>query len=128
MFVFILSFSLFMQCHNFQMVVNTCRELWQQLEEERLTRERLTQQLQQQGNVITTLTTVRINLIIYSSLSEFVCLSLSHCLSVSLFRCLSFSLSVCQSFYLPAFPCVYHFQFYVSSFISLPWFVLMHCL
>ncbi|XP_037783961.1 putative uncharacterized protein DDB_G0291608 [Penaeus monodon] len=43
--------------HTITMVVNTCRELWQQLEEERLTRERLTQQLQQQGNVITTLTT-----------------------------------------------------------------------
>ncbi|KAG7177632.1 histone acetyltransferase KAT6A-like [Homarus americanus] len=42
--------------HTITMVVNTCRELWLQLEEERLTRERLQQQLQQQGNVITTLT------------------------------------------------------------------------
>lgn len=41
-----------------QMVVNTCKELWLQLEEERLTREHLQQQLQQQGNVITTLTAV----------------------------------------------------------------------
>ncbi|XP_050711527.1 putative uncharacterized protein DDB_G0291608 [Eriocheir sinensis] len=42
--------------HTITMVVNTCRELWLQLEEERLTREHLQQQLQQQGNVITTLT------------------------------------------------------------------------
>ncbi|XP_071537336.1 uncharacterized protein [Panulirus ornatus] len=42
--------------HTITMVVNTCRELWLQLEEERFTRERLQQQLQQQGNVITTLT------------------------------------------------------------------------
>ncbi|XP_068206729.1 uncharacterized protein [Palaemon carinicauda] len=42
--------------HTITMVVNTCRELWQQLQEERVTRERLQQQLHQQGNVITTLT------------------------------------------------------------------------
>ncbi|MPC18895.1 hypothetical protein E2C01_011792 [Portunus trituberculatus] len=42
--------------HTINMVVNTCRELWLQLEEERLTREHLQRQLQLQGNVITTLT------------------------------------------------------------------------
>ncbi|KAK7086102.1 hypothetical protein SK128_010807 [Halocaridina rubra] len=42
--------------HTITMVVNTCRELWQQLQEERVTRERLQQQLHQQGSVITTLT------------------------------------------------------------------------
>ncbi|CAL4061905.1 unnamed protein product, partial [Meganyctiphanes norvegica] len=43
--------------HTIQMVVHTCEELWVQLEEERVTREELQKQLQQQGNVITTLTT-----------------------------------------------------------------------
>ncbi|KAK3856637.1 hypothetical protein Pcinc_037049 [Petrolisthes cinctipes] len=42
--------------HTITMVVNTCRELWMQLEEERLTREHLQRQLQQQGNIITNLT------------------------------------------------------------------------
>ncbi|XP_076068135.1 uncharacterized protein LOC143040698 isoform X2 [Oratosquilla oratoria] len=39
-----------------QMVVTTCRELWNRLEEERIAREQLHEQLQQQGNVIKTLT------------------------------------------------------------------------
>ncbi|KAB7505832.1 hypothetical protein Anas_00187 [Armadillidium nasatum] len=39
-----------------QLVVKTCEALWQQLEEERLTRQRLHFQLQEQRSIITTLT------------------------------------------------------------------------